>query len=300
MPTYRDFAAAGYRVFALHPIEPDGSCGCQNSECAAAGKHPAMGSGRDTPVWDDDQLDSFDEVGWMQGGYGVIVSDGLLVIDVDPRNGGEQGYKALHEAAPGIAQCGLIVETGRRDGGRHLYFRAPKGVALVQSLPQFQGVDFKSTGYVVGPGSMHASGHRYRAVVGDDVGDISDAPAALIQMLERPEAHRTSLAGDQLDVTDKELQQMIPPIDPDCPHDEWGRVGMALHEVTGGTGFDLWDEWSSSGKKYPGRDVLEQRWQRFGKSATRVGDGTLHKYATEDECDAPDTTDYTGTAAEND
>lgn len=291
--SYRQWIEAGYRVFPLHEITPNGECGCGDKECKAIGKHPTLNNWQHTPVWDDEQLDAFDELGWMKSGYGVIVSDGLLVIDVDPRNGGTQGYAQLVADVPEIAGADLIVETGRKDGGKHIYFKAPQGVALVQSLNgKYPGVDFKSSGYVVGPGSLHASGHRYDIVVGDGPHDISPAPDALIRMLKRPDAHRTSLDGEQVDVTDDDLTKMIKGIDPDCGHDEWVRVGMALHEVTGGTGFEIWDKWSKRGKKYPGRDVLDKRWHSFGKSATRVGYGTLHKYATQAGWQEPVTFDY--------
>lgn len=296
---YRDWIEEGYRVFPLHEINPDGSCGCGDSECKAIGKHPTLNNWQHTPKWDDENLDSFDELGWMKSGYGIIVSDGLLVIDVDPRNGGTEGYAQLISDVPEIAGAGLIIETGRKDGGKHIYTLAPVGVALVQSLNgKYPGVDFKSSGYVVGPGSLHASGHRYDIVVGDGPHDISPAPDALIKMLKRPDAHRTSLDGEQVDVTDGDLANMIKSIDPDCGHDEWVRVGMALHEVTNGTGFDIWDKWSRKGKKYPGTDVLDKRWHSFGKSATRVGYGTLHKYATQAGWHEPVVFDYQPTDEE--
>src|SRR5690625_1015502 len=293
--SYRQWIEEGYRVFPLHEINPDGSCGCGKEDCEAQGKHPTMSNWQHTPVWDDDQLDAFDELGWMASGYGIIVSDGLLVIDVDLRKGGAQVYADLVEDIPEVVGADFIVETGRKDGGKHIYFKAPAGVALMQSLNgKYIGCDFKSSGYVVGPGSLHASGQRYDIVVGDSPADIGPAPTALIELLKRPDAHRTSLAGEQVDVTDNDLADMVKAIDPDCGHDEWVRVGMALHEITGGTGFAIWDNWSRRGKKYPGQDVLDRRWHSFGKSATKVGYGTLHKYATQAGWQEPVTFDYDG------
>src|SRR5690625_3541034 len=232
--SYRDWIECGYRVFPLHPINPDGTCGCNEEGCKAAGKHHALNNWQHTPVWDDEQLDNFDDLGWMESGYGIIVSDGLLVIDIDPRNGGEEGYAKLVADVPEIAGANVIVETGRKDGGKHIYFKAPAGVSLVQSLNgKYPGCDFKSSGYMVGPGSLHASGHTYDMVVGTSPAEISPAPGALIDLLRRPDAHRTSLSGEQVDVTDDDLAKMIKGIDPDCGHDEWVRVGMALHEEIG-------------------------------------------------------------------
>src|SRR5699024_8088290 len=134
---------------------------------------PTMSNWQHAPVWDDDQLDASDELGWRASGYGSIVSDGLLVIDVDPRNGGGRGYAQLVEDIPEAAGADFIVETGRKDGGKHIYFKAPAGVAPTQPTGgRYPGVDFNSSGYVVGTCSLPASGQRYDSVVGDSPADI--------------------------------------------------------------------------------------------------------------------------------
>ena len=277
---YRDWIDAGYRVFPLHDINPDSSCGCGDTECNSVGKHPTQNNWQQTPVWDDEQLDSFEELGWMDSGYGIVVAGGLLVIDKDPRNGGEEGYAQLVADIPEIATAGFIVETGRKDGGLHIFFLVPAGLSLVQTLRKYKGIDFKSSGFVVGAGSLHASGKKYDIVVGNSPLDITPAPQKLIDLLKRPDAYRATHQGEQVDVTDSDLADMVSFIDPDCGHEEWVRVGMALHDVTNGAGFDIWDKWSSKGKKYPGINVLDKRWHSFGKSITKVGYGTLHKYAS--------------------
>jgi hypothetical protein len=53
-------------------------------------------------------------------------------------------------------------------------------------------------------------------------------------------------------------------VDPDCHHDEWVRVGMALHHHFDGgdDGWHIWDEWSAEGSKY--RDgECERRYHTF-------------------------------------
>jgi KaiC/GvpD/RAD55 family RecA-like ATPase len=66
-----------------------------------------------------------------------------------------------------------------------------------------------------------------------------------------------------------QIQAALAALDPDCGYDEWLRVGMALHHETGGEGFELWDDWSSRGSKYPGRDLLERKWEGFGRGGQR-------------------------------
>ncbi len=80
-------------------------------------------------------------------------------------------------------------------------------------------------------------------------------------------------AGDSatspVGLTVDELRAALAVLDPSMGHDPWLRVGMALHHETSGEGFDLWDEWSSHGVQYPGRDALLSRWDSFGRGTQR-------------------------------
>ena len=274
---HRAFWEAGYRVFGLHPVRRDGSCGCGHKDCKAAGKHPLTANWTYTPEWSDDQLDTMEEMGNFATGYGVLVYK-LLVIDVDSRNGGVESYERLVEDIPQVAAAGLIVETGSGGGSKHLYFKCDEGLALLTHLPQYPGIDFKSSGFVVGAGSLHASGNRYSILYGS-AADIDVAPPALLQALQKPERHRADLGGSTIDVSHEELAEMLTYINPDIEHETWVRCGMAIHHATGGTGYNVWDFWSSKGSKYPGRDALMKRWHSFGKSANPVTLGTLVYYA---------------------
>lgn len=61
-----------------------------------------------------------------------------------------------------------------------------------------------------------------------------------------------SMFKQKLDMSSEDVRDLIMSLDPDCHHDEWVRVGMALHhQYDGGDeGWHLWDEWSSEGSKY--------------------------------------------------
>lgn len=274
---HRKFWEAGHRVFGLHPVRRDGSCGCGHKDCKAAGKHPLTSNWTYTPEWSEDQLEVQEELGNFATGYGVLVYK-MLVIDVDARNGGVESYARLVEDYSEIASAGLIIETGSGGGSKHLYFKIPEGLALVTHLPQYPGIDFKSSGFVVGPGSLHASGNRYNILYGSP-DDIEAAPQGLLEALRKPERHRADLGGSTIDVSHEEIADMLSYINPDTDHETWVRCGMSTHHATGGTGFDVWDNWSSKGAKYPGRDALAKRWHSFGKSANPVTLGTLVYYA---------------------
>ena len=277
---YRDFWEAGYPVFPLNTATKDKHggwvCECGNPKCEAFFKHPRAKNWQRTPLWDDEQMDNIEEAGFFDSGYGVLCKT-LLVVDVDVRNGGEASYARLIETVPEIASAGLIVRSGRGDGGRHLYFRLDNPPAMMTSLPDYPGVDFKSSGFVVGPGSMHEAGNRYAIVYGS-IDDIEPAPSALIDLLRKPERHRAEYDGRSVDVSHADIADMLTHIDPDCPYDTWIRIGMAVHHSTGGTGQAVWDAWSAKGSKYDA-DTMDSHWHSFGRSANPVTLGTLVHYA---------------------
>ena len=283
---YREFLEAGMRVFALWPIGQDGQCGCGDPECAAPGKHPRASNWQHTPLWSPDQVEVMEEMGQFATGYGVLVSAGLLVIDVDERNGGAESYARLVEDVPEVAGAGMIVRTGSGGQSRHLYFTSPSTAALVQHLDQYPGIDFKSTGFVVGPGSLHASGNTYDVLHGSPY-DLEPAPESLLSKLRKPDRHRSSVNGQPVDVSEADVESMLESIDPDTDHETWIRCGMAVHDATGGTGLNIWDAWSAKGSKYPGHDALEKRWHSFGKAAQPVTLGTLAHYAEAEGWIAP-------------
>jgi len=92
-------------------------------------------------------------------GIATGLASGILVLDIDPRNGGDASYEQLRNKFP-LAFADLFeVQTG--SGGTHLYFecRSPTP-SRANILP---GIDVKAdVGYVVSPPSQHVSGVPYR------------------------------------------------------------------------------------------------------------------------------------------
>jgi hypothetical protein len=275
---YREFWENGFRIFGLYAIR-NGKCACGHHDCNMAGKHPAAANWQYSPVWSDEQLEAMEQTREFETGYGIVVKE-KLVIDIDARNGGVASLERLLNDFPMLDRCGLIVKTGSGNGSRHYYFKLAPGVALRQKHPDYPGIDFKSSGYVVGPGSLHISGNRYEVEYGSPA-DLVHAPDELIEKLRKPETIRTEFSGAALDVTHDDIAEMLTHVDPDTDHETWIRCGMAIHHATDGLGFDLWNKWSGQGKKYPGRSSLEKRWFSLGKAANPVTLGTLIHYAME-------------------
>jgi hypothetical protein len=276
---HREWNDIGQPIFGLYGVTKDGLCECLNPDCNAILKHPRVSNWQVTKQWDEEQMDCIEMTGQLDTGYGVLCN-GLLVIDVDARNGGIESYNLLVKNIPAVSECEYIVETGSGGGSKHLYFRVPDGVKLLSHLSGYKGIDFKISGYVVGEGSLHKSGNRYKGVHGSP-SDISMAPDSLVELLSVKEYIHSEYNGESLEISNEQIEEMLSFINPDCDHETWIRCGMAIHNATNGSGFNIWDKWSSKGSKYPNSDILTKRWESLGKSANVTTIGTLVHLAKE-------------------
>jgi len=276
---YRIFWEAGFRVFGLYGRGKDGKCECGNPKCneKTLFKHPRVSNWQHTPNWSEEQLETMELMKHFRTGYGVLLR-GFMVVDVDARNGGVASFAKLLEVVPELSGSGLIVKTGSGGGSKHYYFKVPEDVSLVVKLADYPGLDFKSgAAFVVGPGSMHASGTSYEIVYGSP-DDVDDVPPKLLEMLRVPERHRADMNGRVVDVAPGDLNEMLAHVRDWDDYEVWVKVGMALHHATSGSAFDLWDQWSQQSAKYDAAEMTS-KWHSFGRSANPVTLGTLVHYA---------------------
>lgn len=191
----------GWRVFPVHGVTEEGKCACQRSDCASPGKHPRARHWLADATLDEAQVRRW----WPDGsGHNLGVATGgaarLLVVDIDPRHGGDESLAQL-EAAHGALPSTVVALTG--GGGQHLVFQAPEGVRIGNStnLAGHRGVDIRGDGgYIVAPPSIHASGQAYRWREGQAPGEMSlaSAPAWLVALLTKP-LHEVKTRGDAAD-----------------------------------------------------------------------------------------------------
>ncbi|HXQ42246.1 MAG TPA: bifunctional DNA primase/polymerase, partial [Candidatus Udaeobacter sp.] len=91
---------------------------------------------------------------WPDMNIGIVTGavSGLVVLDVDPRHGGEASLRQLEEAYGRLAET-IEAETG--GGGRHLYLQMPPRL-LRNKAGLAAGVDVRADGgIVVAPPSVH-------------------------------------------------------------------------------------------------------------------------------------------------
>lgn len=111
-------------------------------------KSPRVAMGFHVATTDEDKIRSWD---WNGGGLiGMPIQPGTIVVDIDPRNGGESTIEMLRKGG------GVFPETREvrtRSGGTHLYYEVPEGIELRGKLGP--GVDIKKPGkgYVIVPPS---------------------------------------------------------------------------------------------------------------------------------------------------
>lgn len=273
---FREYAEAGYRVFGLHGLNK-GVCGCEDLECTAFYKHPRTTAWQHTPKWSDTQIDVMEMSGQLNTGFGVLC-EGYLIIDIDPRNGGDKSYKRLVKdtGLDFIELSGFTVDTG--GGGQHIYFKHDGAEKLHGHLKDYLGIDFKSSGFVVGCGSMHASGNNYEVHDGfpDEVNNI---PKGLFDLLVK-RITSSFTVNEAAPVSEKEITELLSFIKCFDDYDEWLHVGMAIHDALSGNGFDLWHDWSSQSDKF-NPDGLDAKWHSFGKNPQKITIATLFSLAKE-------------------
>lgn len=303
---YTDELAADWIIFPLYPIVRTAagvSCGCGEPDCGAIGKHPRASNWQHTQPYDEAQLaylEDFDDEFFgnqLVDNHGVVVaSSGLLVVDVDGRNGGFDSAESLQHIRD---QSCYIVRTGSGNG-EHWYFSVPQewvGKSLSGTLRDYPGIDFKSSGFVVGVGCEHVSGQRYEAIKGNPA-DVTEAPIELMQLLDRPERQRFQYNGATTDYSDDDLRSMVQAIpNPGRDYEQYIAIGMAIHSATGGSGYgsSLWHDWSARSELYDSQST-DRKWHSFGKHANPMTVGTLIKMARDHGWQAPvtftDNTDW--------
>lgn len=275
---YKDYYDAGFKIFGLHGVTK-GICDCGSQECEAFYKHPRVSNWQHTPNWPLPQFEVMEMTGQFSSGFGVLC-DGYLIIDIDPRNGGNEGYEQLKKDT-GINfkdTSKFVVETG--GGGWHIYFKHDGAERLHSHLKAYKGIDFKSSGFVVGAGSMHKSGNVYEVYDGFP-DEVEVMPHELFDLLVKKIAVKSEFSAITDEVTEQEVKEylsFVPNID--LEYDEWIEIGMIIHESLGADAFDLWNDWSSTSSKHNQND-MEYKWHSFGKNPSKVTIGTLIQKAKE-------------------
>jgi len=202
--------AAGWRLVPTHGIV-DGKCTCKkkHDKDSAAGKHPLH-----TKYKEEATSDLEDIKNWITTDPNINLAvlckeSGLMVIDVDPRNGGDESLLKLEEFLGGSlpvtvqAKTGVYLAKGTFTRGRHFYFRAEPGEHFYGSFPSLDlpGIDIKHNGHVMLPPSKHLTGENYEWVEGFEPWSIPIArpSQAMLELLLKGEHDKDSSPPPDID-----------------------------------------------------------------------------------------------------
>ena len=224
------------------------------------------------------------------GNIGMVIQDGFLVLDVDPKNGGEKSFEKLQD----LLSKDLIPTVETPSGGRHYYMTLPnefKSVSFRKTLEkEFKGIDFLTTGSQCVIVSSSTNKKLYEWTNGGL--KEHEAPIELLEIYAKDYRSDPNISdlGDfeglisgSSSWTDQQVLDLLSKLDPSMPNDEWVRVGMALHDHDPIDGLLMWEEWSINGDNYT-EDETEKRWQSFD-SGGGVTLGTISYMAKEADFD---------------
>lgn len=261
--TYREMAAQGIQFFPLKPLS----------------KVPAE-KGYLHKLYSPSEIKA---AVWRGYNVGVnIKQSDLLVVDVDPRNGGDASIDQLQRDFS--FPVTPIVWSGRGDGGHHIYLRAPQGVRLPAKVAAYPGIDFKGSGHVAAPGSFHPNTCKAYTVDSwfDFTVPIADTPADLADALGRqPVAKPRSTATPA--ISNDALAQLLSVLDPrdyaSTGSQDWFRLMCACHDATAGEGIEEFIEWCAGDPEYADEHHIQMNRRRWA-SVRAASDSDLNQPAT--------------------
>lgn len=195
LETALGYAARGWPVLPLWWPTPSGACACGRPTCEKSiGKHPlsrAVPSG----VNDATTNEKIVRTWWTRfpdANVGIQTGfrSGLFVLDVDPRNGGDESLVSLESRIGRLPETPVSI-TGAL-GAHHLFTIPLEGgpVPSAKNVGGWTGLDLKADGgYIVAPPSVHASGRSYVWDVHQhpDEVELAPAPEPLVAMARRRE-----------------------------------------------------------------------------------------------------------------
>lgn len=259
------------------------------------GKAPVQKGWVDRAYINDDTLQQAKRTGCN---LGARLTDEHLVIDVDPRNGGDESLARLSSAI-GIALADWTPATRTGSGGLHLWMKKPADLGVQGKLKDFPGIDLKTKGgQVVAPGSVHPDTKALYVLDDpfDELSALPDLPKKLADLIRKPSTRaerteaprdRSGSPGDAPDTDPKdgwgvadpaEIADLLAKLNPEDFRGEaaWFPLLCAVHFASGGAARAEFLDWSARDPLYADNtDKAATRWDSLDRKAGSSTTGTL-------------------------
>jgi hypothetical protein len=133
---------------------------------------------------------------------------GLIVIDIDPRHGGDHSFQGLIDEHGKLPETLTAITGG---GGTHYYFRCPNTEIRCSNSKLASGVDVKADGgYVILPPSGHESGKSYFWDGDFALDAVAEMPQWLLKLIETASQKKTpASSADGNDIQESERNDAL-------------------------------------------------------------------------------------------
>ena len=227
------------------------------------------------------------------GNIGWVLGDSDLVIDVDPRNGGDKSFASFLKDMKVYFQPTVLTPSG----GFHIYLTIPElyqGRKFYKLLQDYPGIDFLTRGMqCVIPFSKTEKGTYTWFLHNLERFPQIECPKLILdhliktsnifyfqkkkifqerkifqkkkRILESNKSlrKRKKVFQDRKLFTEKNIRNILSNMSSSIVYDDWIKVGMALHNFNSGLkGFYLWDVWSRKGNNYQKNQTIKH-WNSF-------------------------------------
>jgi len=262
------YAAIGWKVLPLWNTDIQGRCRCGANhpdesgkpDPTQVGKHP---QGNLVKHGFSEATDNVVKIrAWYaedpDAGVGIAcAASGLVVLDIDPRNRGDQTLAQL-ETEHGVIHSDVIAKT--QGGGEHRVFKAEP--ATIYSGKIGLGLDLKHNGYICVQPTIGGQGvYRWADGANPLCGCEPSLHPALIKGKAGSDYKLTERQGKPVATaqTFEDLAVALTYLEADH-YDDWTKLGLALKPY-GEYGYALWAKWSSTSAKFNASEA-RRKWDR--------------------------------------
>ncbi len=262
------YAAIGWKVLPLWNTDIQGRCRCGANhpdksgepDPTQVGKHP---QGNLVKHGFSEATDNVVKIrAWYaedpDAGVGIAcAASGLVVLDIDPRNRGDQTLAQL-ETEHGVIHSDVIAKT--QGGGEHRVFKAKP--ATIYSGRIGLGLDLKHNGYICVEPTIGGQGvYRWADGANPLCGCEPSLHPALIKGKAGSDYKLTERQGKPVATaqTFEDLAVALTYLEADH-YDDWTKLGLALKPY-GESGYALWAKWSSTSAKFNATEA-RRKWDR--------------------------------------